>query len=275
MDLPEPVPGIPGATIRRVAQLPSALPDAVPAGQHTQAKPGELLLIMPGTGSFMAKGGSTIEFAPETDADFGAVTLYLNGTARGALIHQRGELPLHAATLVAPGSDQALAICGRSGAGKSSLAAELSRRGWTLVADDTTRVTWNGEQAIAWPSRDSIKLWKDACEAAGIDVAALKRVMGGMDKFYVHVAARDQPIRLGTIVELSPDGMSKVVSAGDRMALVSRHAYRSNHIRPLGMQKEHVRIVAHVASACAMYKLPGERALSVAALADLVERTFR
>ena len=181
---------------------------------------------------------------------------------------------MHAATLVAPGSDKALAICGRSGAGKSSLAAELSRRGWTLVADDTTRVTWDGENAIAWPSRDSIKLWKDACESAGIDTATLKHVMKGMDKFYVHVAARDQPIKLGTIVELSPDGASRVQSAGDRMALVSRHAYRSNHIRPLGMQREHVQIVARVASACAMYKLPGERAMTVAALADPVERTL-
>jgi hypothetical protein len=275
MDLPEPVPGMPGATIRRVAALPLELPDAQPAGPHTQARPGQLLFVMPGTGSFLARDGSTIEFAPEADADDGMVTLFLNGTARGALIHQRGELPLHAATLVPPGGDAALAICGRSGAGKSTLAAELSRRGWTLVADDTTRVTWDGSHAIAWPSRDSIKLWKDACEAAGVDTAPLERVTKTMDKFYVRVAARDQPVRLGWIVELTPDGEAGAMTAGDKMALVSRNTYRASHIMPLGTQREHVRIVARTAASCTMLRFPGDRSLTVAALADAVEKAVR
>lgn len=274
MELPEPVPGMPGTTIRRVPHLPAQLADGRPAGQHAQARPGHLLLVMPGIGSFLARDGSTIEFTPAADADSGAVTLFLNGTARGALIHQRGELPLHAATLVPPGRDAALAICGRSGAGKSTLAAELSRRGWTLVADDTTRVTWNGTRPIAWPSRDTIKLWKDACENTGLDTATLERVMRSMEKFYVRVASRDQPIALGWIVELTLKDVDAAMSAGDKMSLVTRNTYRPSQILPLGMQREHVRIVAQTASAVDMFRLPADRSLGVRALADAVEKAI-
>jgi len=272
MEPPEPVPGLPGATIRRVTQLPSELPDSVAAGPHSYAKPGELLAVVPGTGRFLARDGSIIEFTTDDDADHGLVALLLNGTARGALIHQRGELPLHAATLVPPGREEALAICGRSGAGKSTLAAELSRRGWTLVADDTTRVTWDGTQAIAWPSRDSIKLWKDALEAAGVAVEPLKRVARDLEKFYIHVASRNQPVRLSWVVELTPNVPQQgALSIGDKMALVSRNTYRPKQIIALGMQHEHVRIVAQTASACTMWRLPGDRSQSVGALADIVE----
>jgi hypothetical protein len=274
MESQEPVPGIPGATIRRVDQLPDGLPDGVPAGPLTWAKPGQLLFAPPGIGSFLAREGVAIEFSQHADADPGLISLYLHGTARGALIHQRGELPLHAATLVPPGGDAAVAICGPSGAGKSTLGAELSRRGWTLVADDTTRVTWNGTHALAWPSRDSIKLWRDACEAAGIDVGGLERVTQRLDKYYVHVAARDQPARLGTIVELMPGAAGGAMTPGEKMALVTRNTYRPAHITALGMQREHVRIVAQAALTCVMFQLPGERALSVTALADMVEEAL-
>jgi hypothetical protein len=272
MDVIEPVPGMPGATIRRVAELPEALPGAAAAGPHAYAKPGALLAVIPGTGRFFARQGDTIEFTVEDDADDGMVSLILNGTARGALIHQRGELPLHAATMLPPGGERALAVCGYSGAGKSTLAAELSRRGWTLVADDTTRVTVEDGIVTAWPSRDSIKLWRDALESANIDPQSLTRVARTFEKYYLQVRAVDRPVPLAWVVELTRDSDAADMSVGDRMALVSRNTYRPSQILPLGMQHEHVRIVARTAQACAMWRVIGNRTRSVQEMADSVER---
>ena len=67
-------------------------------------------------------GGATIDVATVPGADAGAVELFLNGSARAALIHQRGELPLHAATLLPPAGGGAVAISGTSGIGKSKFA---------------------------------------------------------------------------------------------------------------------------------------------------------
>jgi len=267
----QPVPGIPGAVMRQVEHLPSELPGGMPAGPRMQAMPGRLLLAQPGVGRFLSTDGGLIEFSVDDEADQGMVALLLHGTARGALIHQRGELPFHACTLVPPGGTRAVAICGRSGAGKSTLGAELNRRGWTLVADDTTRVTWNNDHPLAWPSRDSIKLWRDACESAGIDTSKLVRVAQALEKFYIHVASVNEPIRLGTIIELTPDADTKALSAGDKMALVSRHTYRPSNIRPLGMQKEHVRIVSQTAAACTVLRLSNDRSKPVGDMAAIVE----
>jgi hypothetical protein len=128
---------------------------------------------------------------------------------------------------------------------------------------------------MAWPSRDSIKLWRDACEAAGIEVSVLERVTMDLDKYYVRVSARDTPIRLTMIAELTLDGSTDVSSVGDKMALVTRNTYRPTHIRPLGVQKDHVLIVAQVASVCEMFRLHGGQALTVRELADIVERKMR
>ncbi|MEI9990624.1 MAG: hypothetical protein WDM86_11350 [Rhizomicrobium sp.] len=268
-----PVPGIPDAVIRVVNALSATLDGAEPAGPQAQARAGALLLVSPGIGRFLVRGGLTIDLAADPGADPGAVSLVLHGSARGALIHQRGELPLHAATLVPPGGDAACAICGPSGAGKSTLAAELSRRGWTLVADDTTRVTWTAAGPLAWPSRDSIKLWRDACEAKGIEVARLEQVCAGLDKHYLRVPARDEPARLAAVFELLIDGADDVFFAAnkEKMALLTRHTYRQAQIRPLGRIADYVRIVANVAGACRFQGLGGARIRPVTVLADAVE----
>jgi hypothetical protein len=267
----QPVPGIPGAVLRQVDHLPETLADGTAADKYVQARPGALLISVPGTGRFLARDGSLIEYAPETDSDIGKVVLFLNGSARGALIHQRGELPLHAATLVPPGGETAVAICGRSGAGKSTLAAELSRRGWILVADDTTRVTWDGANVLAWPNRDSIKLWKDACEAARIDVGGLKPIANDIEKYYLRVDGRQEPAKLKVVVELTEDASAETGSLSERMALITRNTYRPNFIRPLGTAKEHIQMVSRIASVCKSFKLRGGRNILVSSLADSVE----
>lgn len=272
---PEPVPGIPGAVFQRVSKLHEPLADSEPAGPWSRAAHGQLLCSAPDFGTFLVRDGTVVEFAVVEGADPGWVTLILHGTARGALIHQRGELPLHAATLVPPGGGAALAICGASGAGKSTLARELARRGWSLLADDTTRLTAEADGMLAWPSTPHLKLWRDACEAAGIDISGLERVTRDMDKYYWPVTMHDAPAPLAAIIELAHSDVPAPLSAGGKAALVTRHTYRPTQIRPLGMQAAHVRIAARTASACVLRQLPGHARMPVEALADAAEAAMR
>ncbi len=102
------------------------------------------------------------------------------------------------------------------------MASELVARGWRLVADDTTRLTWDGANASAWPSRDTIKLWKDICDRKEIDVSGLERVTNALDKYYLPVEGVRSPQTLGAIVELVPDAEGAVTSLPERMSLVTR-----------------------------------------------------
>ena len=104
--------GVPGATIREVPFISDVLPGAVPAGEFSVARPGALLRVIPGLARFLVRDGLTIDVAIEPGADRDAVQEFLDGAVLGALIHQRGELPLHAATLVPPGAGAAIAIAG-------------------------------------------------------------------------------------------------------------------------------------------------------------------
>jgi hypothetical protein len=266
------VAGIPDAVVRSVAELPDHLPGAERAGLYAQARPGQLLQLVPGVARYLARDGTTIEVAAEQCADEGAVEVFLNGAVRAALIHQRGELPFHAATLVPPSGNGAVAICGPSGIGKSTLAASLSLRGWRLVADDTTRITFDGVRALAWPGRGRIKLWSDACESFGRTTAGLDRVREGMEKFFLPVGQVEEKVALSAIVELraSADSGMILVSGVQKMTLLSQHTVRPRQIRPLGRLAEHLRIVAQTAGATSVFHLGGARQLKVSSLADQI-----
>ncbi len=271
------VPGMPGAMIHEVADLPEVLAGAVHYAPYSQAMPGAFQLNLPDVARFRVTGGMLIEIAALPGAAGDDIRLFLGGAVRSALIHQRGELPLHASAMIPPGGGGAVAIAGHSGAGKSTLAAELSRRGWRLVADDLTRITVEDGRPMAWPGGGAIKLWEDACAAQDIATGALAPVRDGMRKFYLPCAIGTEPVRLAAIAVLdqSPGPALETPSLGEAMALVSQNALRPRQIAPLGQAAAHARIVAAVVGACPVRRLTGARIAPVAALADLLEGLAR
>ncbi|MFX9020101.1 hypothetical protein ABTN35_21005, partial [Acinetobacter baumannii] len=75
------------------------------------------------------------------------IETFLSAGVAGAILHRRGQLPLHAACVARDG--RALALAGPSGRGKSTLAAALAASGWTALTDDVCRVQFRDEGAWA------------------------------------------------------------------------------------------------------------------------------
>lgn len=270
------LPAIDDATVRLVDRLPGLPPGLTQGGPHWQAAPGAYLLTIPDVGRYLVQRGETIDIEIAAGAEPAAVRLFLLGNVRAALLHQRGELPLHAATLVPPMGKEAVALCGPSGMGKSTLAAELAWRGWRMVADDLTRVTMSGAAAIAWPGEARIKLWRDACDRLGLDIASLERVRRDMDKFFVPAASIPEPVRLRAVVRIdpSPEPGLRPAERGAALALLSENALRPRQIAALGMTADHLRVVAAVAGAVEVFHLGGGQAQPPAALAHRIEAMF-
>jgi hypothetical protein len=271
-----PIPGIPGAFVREVARLPEHLPDARVIGPKTEVVPGALLFDVRGVARYLIRGGNCIEVAPATDGDRDAVSLFLSCSARGTLIHQRCELPLYGAAMVAPGG-VGVGICGLSGAGKSSLAAELSRRGWLLLAEDVIRVSWNGANALAWSTDATITLWRDACDAAGIFSQQLKPVRAGLERYYVPLTPAAVEARLAVIavLRICPGTGVFELSREQRLEMLPECVFRPRQAFALGLRDSYSHMTGRVSESCRMVVLDGAKQTPINEIADRLVQAIR
>ena len=153
----ETIQGIPDVIIEN-GEIPDALHDAVVKGVRYEAGPGAFLLKVDGIAGYHVTQGKRIVIQAAPEAVPEEILLFLMGSAMGALLHQRGFLPLHAGAVL---TDQgAVILAGPSGIGKSTLNAAFQHQGFPILADDVCAVTAeknNGARVI--PGFPRLKLW--------------------------------------------------------------------------------------------------------------------
>lgn len=142
---------------------------------------GRARFAVAGVADYIVEAGRRITVAPVGSPDTADVRLFLLGSGLGYLCHQRGILPVHAATVDVDG--EAVLLAGASGAGKSTLADAFARRGHAILSDDVSPVEVTAGRAMILPSLRRVRLWKDAVDNAGWDIGALERCREGMEKF--------------------------------------------------------------------------------------------
>ena len=128
----------------------------------------------------------------------------------GALLHQRSLLPLHANAVRI--GDEAVALAGPSGVGKSTLAAQFQVLGRQVLCDDVCVVDFAADTAPrAWPGVARIKLWDTAIRGLGLtspgaEAPGLERVADDMEKFSLPIASTwpREPLPLARLYVLRP-----------------------------------------------------------------------
>ena len=158
---------------------------AVPVIDGSDGRPavdGEALLLhISGIARYRIAGGDTIVVDPEPGVPDRNIRLYLLGSAFGALLHQRGLLPLHANAIEVDG--KAVAFMGASGAGKSTLAAWFHDRGHRVISDDVCVVCFKDDgRPFACPGLPRLRLWQDALELGGRGAEEFERSYAGSEK---------------------------------------------------------------------------------------------
>lgn len=147
---------------------------------------------------------------------------YLTGPILGFLLRLRGSLALHASAVqVGPG---AVGFVGAHGAGKSTTAAALARRGCAVVTDDVLRLRPERTVWLAEPFGGALRLWPEGAALAIHEDIALppltptwnKRALA-MGTHDVSCASRARPLR--ALVFLEPrDGSG----GGPRLAPIAK-----------------------------------------------------
>jgi hypothetical protein len=222
-------------------------------GPQTQTVDGIYHLHVPQVARYRTSEGREIVVEPLPGAIPEDVRLFLLGTMFGALLHQRGELPLHASAVSVGGA--AVAFCGHSGAGKSTLAAALHRRGFPLLSDDTGVVLPAADGSLVYhPGVPRIRLWRDALDHFDIDTAGLVRDISRADKFHLHPSAiaRRGASRLVCVYFLESVAGDEPVridalSLPERIPRLMEQTYRSEIARDLGRTADQFRQCAGIA----------------------------
>ena len=124
-----------------------------------------------GTCRMLVREGREIVIEPAPRVDERALRLVVLGNGVGMILHQRGLLVLHASAVAIAGA--AVVFSGFSGAGKSTIAAALNRRGHPLVADDVVAVRAESDGYVVLPGFPQVKLSPEVAESLGYDDRAL------------------------------------------------------------------------------------------------------
>ena len=137
-----------------------------PSACRCQINPDEAYLEWPQGGLFLVRQGQEIIIDPAKDADEMLVRTFLLGAAFGLLLHQQGQMVLHASAIAL--DEGAVLFIGDRGAGKSTTAALFQSHGYSLIADDVTVLDMSQpESVMVVPSFPQIKLWPESITSLG------------------------------------------------------------------------------------------------------------
>jgi hypothetical protein len=211
--LPELPAGTPGGVAVRIllGKAPAGLAAPLAAAPSYEASEQEFLLRIPGVATYYAHDGSEIVVDPEAGAPEIDLRSYLMGSLFAVICHQRGLLPLHASAIATP--QGAVAFLGSSGAGKSSIAAFLARRGHRILADDICVVDPAAPRhKRVLPVAPWLKLWETTLEAMGESSHGLLKVFVDDEKYRYRLEQPESTTALAELIVLErEDSLSEPV----------------------------------------------------------------
>ncbi len=225
-----------------------------------------VLLDLPGTATFAARNGREIVVAPAPGSDAAAIRPFLLGSLMGAILHQRGLLPLHASAVRL--GESAIAFCAASGGGKSTLAALLHNHGYPMICDDVGALEAAPDGAFLHPGVPRFRLTTEALAALegepshedGPARSAFKREIP-VDPS--HPRSTRTKLKTLYVLDYAHDDV-RIEPLDDWQAFLElrRHVYRPALIRSLVKEPDFLRWAGIIQSQVAVFRLRRPRDLT-------------
>ncbi len=259
IECPELLPGSAEAeVVIKFAPVPVTLKNPRFKGVRFQAAPGKMLLWVDNIVRILIQDGSTILIDPSPEADEDSIRVFLLGSAFGALLHQRGILPFHGNAIHTP--QGAFIFSGNSGAGKSTVAAALLKKGHPLIADDicALRINENNLPEVL-PGFPRLKLWEDSLQQLQEEPDNFSRVRPQLKKYNYPViqAFTNKPVPLASIFILATTNKNeftfRTVNGIEKFNLVKTNTYRQMYMEGLDTLKQHFKLASIVGNKVPMH----------------------
>ena len=180
----------------------------------------ETICTFPNVGRFRVRAGREIQVTPAPGADPTLLRLYVEGMMMAVLLHQRGLYVLHASVVEIGG--RGVAFLGHVGAGKSTMALALERRGCRLIADDNAAVDLALGKYEIIPAFPRVKVYPAIAHTLGIADESLSPLHVTQVKKTREVEGQfsEKTVRLDRIYLLSRDASPVVERLNKADALV-------------------------------------------------------
>ena len=257
---------------------PEHLNGNISSGILYEATEKEFLLSLPNIGNYLVRNGDEVIIDPKSGASEDEIRLFLLGSVFGALLYQRGYLPLHGSAVEIAG--KAIIILGNSAAGKSTLAASLYLSGYPLISDDLSAISVSESgRCVILPGISFFKLWKDSKNLL-FPGKSFKQVRPQIMKYKIPVSQQSsvsKEYEIQTIVNLTTKNSSGYrvtpISGAKKLAVLREHVYRDQLIEGMGMPEFHFKMLSSIASQVQMVHV--ERPSVPLQIDDLKEFFFK
>ena len=251
----DPLPG-PSAEPDVTVRL-GAVPATLPAGPGNvtrtpigEARSGAFVMLIEGVARYLVTDGRDVLIEP-LEGDDDVVGLFCVGLPFTTLLQQRGVATLHAAAVATEAG--AVLLLGRSGIGKSSLAAALVERGYPLLADDVTGVALDaGGRPVALPALLPQRLWTHTLDKMKWRPRAYAKIRRDVEKYWVRAerhCATPLPVRAAFVLnsEERPDIAIESVSPSVAFWTLWRYTHCRRVMDAMGQRPAHFRAVTTMA----------------------------
>lgn len=193
------------------------------------------------------------------------ISLYLAGIL-GYVLRLRGVICLHASSIII--ENQAIAITGHSGAGKSTMAAALAKMGYQAFSDDILPLDIGPQNTMAHSGYTRLRLWPDASESL-VKEGGLPQLLPDWEKQYLDLKKggmfHEETVSLKAIYILgdrvSPElaRIDPLAGAESVMALVG-NTYRGE-LLTANLRSEEFRQIEHIVDQVPIRKLYSPKTL--------------
>jgi hypothetical protein len=259
----------------QLGRVPESLGDKSYKGVCFEAIPGSLIIVAKNIARYFINDGKEIIIEPEPQAKESAIRLFLLGSAMGALLHQRGILPIHGNGIKF--NDKAILFAGISGAGKSTLAAMMAAKGFQPITDDITAIGFENEVPIILPGIPHLKLWQDSIHKLKLKSDGLIKVREELEKYYFptsKILTNDGvPLKKIYVININnQEGIAvRPLSGIEKFIVLKNHTYRYNYVKGMNLEENHFGLTTKLASKIEISRLfRGKKGFDAGELADTV-----
>jgi hypothetical protein len=248
-DLPNCEKRVPDVVIR-LGKVPHSLQNPTGGGVLYQIEPRRFLLNVDHVARYLVSDGNEILIDPSPGSDLSSIKLFLFGAVFGALLHQRGILPLHGSAIVTHRG--AVVFAGVSGSGKSTLACAFHQKGYLVLSDDICAISL-GESPVVISGNPFLMLWADALRELDVDRVGLLPARPGIEKYILPLgegfAAEAAALHAIYILEPENSELSAPVPVKGlkKIEILTQNIYRPHFVEPMNIRAGQIGQIAEVA----------------------------